>query len=260
MREKLKRGGRKASSYDNPMDINKLSRQTIEKVVSSWAKRANEAFRELERKGQQNLSNSYVYFEGVHAANVSYMDTTKKGEMKFNTKVKKQSLNQLRQEARQLQTFIFYAKTYTPTGVKERYRKQYESYKNTVEKRVKENKEKGIDEGIGTVPPMSFEEFSVAYKSSGYKKAQTMWGSEIADYIYSGQDEFGKLKDSEIDEIVERFYSDYLIGKSVPYMSFFFAVEDKIRYNEEAREKAAKGTVYYDSDMMDDMKDDINKL
>lgn len=244
MKEKLKRGGRKATSYDEPIVLNKLNRGELEKVVSSWAKRANEALRELERKGMTS-SNSYGYLRGEEAMGVSYMDKTKKGEIKFNTKIKKQTINQLKQEASQLQTFIFYAKTYTPTGTKARFENQYKSYVKTVGRRNGQ--------------PMEFGEFMKNFSMSSFRKAVEMWGSEQAFEVYSGT--YGKLEDSQMDELVNEFYERYLVSEKNPsFKSFENSITEKLKINEEELNKAREDTRDIRNEIDEKFMDALNKL
>lgn len=237
--------GRKASSYSAPVDINKLSQKELEKVVSTWAKRANTRLRELEKQGMSTISNVYVYLRGMEAVGVGYMDKTKQGDIKFKTKVKKQTINQLRQEASKLKTFLFDAKTSTPTGTKQRFEKQYESYLDTVSRRDGK--------------PMTFKEFAHNFSMSSFRKAVEMWGSEQAYEVYSGT--YGKLEESQTDELVNEFYERYLVSEKNPsFKSFTNAITEKLKMDEEELNKAREDTRDIRNEIDEKFMEALNKL
>lgn len=237
--------GRKPSTYNAPVEISNLNKQELEKVVSTWAKRANTRLRELEKQEVSTISNVYVYLRGMEAAGVNYMDKTKQGDIKFKTKVKKQTLNQLRQEASKLKIFLFDAKTSTPIGAKQRFEKQYQSYVDTVNRRDGK--------------PMTFKEFAHNFSMNGYRKAVEMWGSEQAFEIYSGT--YGKLEESQMDEIVNEFYERYLVSEKNPsFISFTSSIAEKIKLNEEELKKAREDTRDIRDEMNENFEDALNKI
>lgn len=241
----MKIKGRKPSSYNAPVEITKLNKQELEKVVSTWAKRANTRLRELEKQGMSTLSNVYVYLRGMEAVGVGYMDKTKQGDIKFKTKVKKQTINQLRQEASKLKTFLFDAKTSTPIGTQQRFEKQYKSYVDTVKRRDGK--------------PMSFKEFSHNFSMNGFRKAVEMWGSEQAFEVYSGT--YGKLEESQMDELVNEFYERYIVSEKDPsFKSFENSIANRLKINEEELRKAREDTRDIRNEIDENFKDALNKM
>ena len=241
----MKIKGRKPSSYNAPVEISKLNKQELEKVVSSWAKRANTRLRELEKQGMEEASNVYIYLRGMEAVGVGYMDKTKQGGIKFKTKVKKQTANQLKQEASKLKTFLFDSKTSTPVGARQRLEKPYQAYLEVV------NSRQGV--------PMSFKEFTRNFTMNGFRKAAEMWGSEQAFEVYSGT--YGMLEDSQMDELVNEFYERYMSSQEDPsFKSFEKSIVNRLKINEEELSKAREDTRDLRDEIDKNFMDALNKL
>ena len=100
-----------------------ISEDKLRKLVSNYAKTANKRLRNLEKAKVENASAAYRQIRTYSRDKRTFMGTTKKGEFKFRTDVKKMDRETLQREAMELDTFLFRARTSTVRGVKDQYKK-----------------------------------------------------------------------------------------------------------------------------------------
>lgn len=104
------------------------NRNAIISEIKSMASRANYRLRQLERFDLTKASNAYRYIERRHFDKDSAISETRSGLMKFDTKLARKSMQQLVHEKRELERFLYEAKTSTAKGTISAYRKSYDSY------------------------------------------------------------------------------------------------------------------------------------
>lgn len=97
--------------------------------VKVLTKRANQRLRQLEKSGVSQQSKAYRYVKRLvfdkQINNI--VDVTNKGEPKFKTSFSNLSNRQLKQQLREVETFL-QAKTSTVRSVKKAYEKAYKTY------------------------------------------------------------------------------------------------------------------------------------
>ena len=103
-------------------------RQELEADVRRMAATANRRLRALEKADLTAASNAYRYVERRHFDKDSALAETRSGEMKFDTALKKKTHAQLQHEKRELERFLYEAKTSTVKGTKARYDAAYDTY------------------------------------------------------------------------------------------------------------------------------------
>ena len=167
-----------------------LKEATMKAVLRVYTKAANQRLKALEKAGLAKSSNAYRYMENQLRAGFSYVTTTsgktqkrkrrdtgesyevqtEDGHVKFRTNFRGMSMEEMRQELRELDTFLFRSKTSTVKGVKEHYKKIKESIENNrYNRRVAEFfKEK------------TMEEFAEFWENQQLSKVYEMFGSSTA--------------------------------------------------------------------------------
>lgn len=80
--------------------------EELKETVSVLAKRANTRLRNLEKAELENESYSYLLIFRAMVRKLEYMDATKDGLVKFKTKMKNRSIDQLREELKRLYEFL----------------------------------------------------------------------------------------------------------------------------------------------------------
>lgn len=103
-------------------------RQELEADVRRMAATANRRLRALEKANLTAASNAYRYVERRHFDKDSALAETRSGEMKFDTALKKKTHAQLQHEKRELERFLYEAKTSTVKGTNARYDAAYDTY------------------------------------------------------------------------------------------------------------------------------------
>lgn len=103
-------------------------RQELEADVRRMAASANRRLRALEKADLTAASNAYRYVERRHFDKDSALAETRSGEMKFDTALKKKTHAQLQHEKRELERFLYEAKTSTVKGTNARYDAAYDTY------------------------------------------------------------------------------------------------------------------------------------
>lgn len=186
-------------------DFNNYNYEQLKFAVGVLSKTANQRLRQIERAGLTGASNAHRYIEGRAYDEESYMDKTKKGEMKFRTNYRDTTLNSLREQMGELQAFLFKSKTSTVSGVKNKYLKGYES--------AKQNN----PELFGN---MSFDEFGDLWNTFNMKQIIKMYGSDIAVKFINEAESQG-LSQDDINEIMSS------IDEHTSYMDLVNQVNEK---------------------------------
>lgn len=159
------------------------SEDKLRKLVSDYAKAANKRLRNLEKANVQNASAAYRQIRTYSRDSRSFMGTTKNGEFKFRTDVKKMDRETLQREAMELDTFLFRARTSTVRGVKEQYKKIKESIGR---QDINDTKTKRVMDYFNN---MSMEEFNEFWENQSMSVMIEMYGSdEVIKLIKEGED------------------------------------------------------------------------
>ena len=186
-------------------DFNNYNYEQLKFAVGVLSKTANQRLRQIEQAGLTSASNAYRFIEGRAYDEESYMDKTKKGEMKFRTNYSDTTLNGLREQMGELQEFLFKSKTSTVTGVKNKYLKGYETAK------------KNNPELFGK---MSFNEFGDFWNTFNMKQIVTMYGSDVAVQFINEAESQG-LSTDDINEIISS------IDEHTSYMGLISQIDEK---------------------------------
>lgn len=176
--------------------ITKLQdRKKLELTASVYAKRANQRLRQLEQSLTNPLSsNAYKEIRDFAKDKRKFISTTKSGEFKFKTSFRKMSLEDLQEELKQLDTFLFEAKTSTVKGAKAHYSK--------IRKSIAKNRTDGKTQRVmDYFSQMTDNEFSEFWDYTGIKSLWNMYGSDQAVKIIESAKEEG-LSMEKINEVV----------------------------------------------------------
>lgn len=159
------------------------SEDKLRKLVSDYAKAANKRLRNLEKANVQNASAAYRQIRTYSRDSRSFMGTTKNGEFKFRTDVKKMDRETLQREAMELDTFLFRARTSTVRGVKEQYKK----IKDSIGRQdINDTKTQRVMDYFNN---MSMEEFNEFWENQSMSVMIEMYGSdEVVKLIQEGED------------------------------------------------------------------------
>ena len=111
-------------------------RTNLENEVRTMAQQANRRLRALERHDLTSASNAYRYIERRHFDKDTAIAQDRSGRIKFDTALKKKSAQQLQHEKRQLEIFLYEAKTSTVKGTNERYTRMFETMKKKYPKQM----------------------------------------------------------------------------------------------------------------------------
>lgn len=106
----------------------KQRRTAMESEIRAMASKANARLRALERNDLTAASNAYRYVERRHFDKDSALATDRSGRMKFDTALSKKTAQQLKHEKRELERFLYEAKTSTVKGTNARYNAAYDTY------------------------------------------------------------------------------------------------------------------------------------
>lgn len=157
------------------MDVNRMSKSQLKSYVEKTAKAANKRLYNLEKADLQKASAAYRKVEVFAHDRRFFM--TKTGKVRFRESVEKLTIQQLKSEAAKLDFFMNRAKTSSVKGLKDKYKRGYETFM--------ENK------GAGT--NMSFEEYASFWADDIIRKIIDIFGSgiilEISDLLTSKYDE-----------------------------------------------------------------------
>ena len=177
-------------------DINNMTLSEAQEAVRVMAKRANTRLRALENEDLTKSSNAYRKIKEYASKSGmrEFMDYTKDDKPKFKTKIKNRTLNKLRSEIKQLNYFLNVSRTSTVSGVKDRYQRAYETYKNK----------------YGT--ELSFDEFGEMWSMKNTERIIKQFGSDQVTQI----NEFAKSKgltDKELDNLLSEMYDEAYASK-----------------------------------------------
>lgn len=106
--------------------LNKLSRQELADFVAKAGKRANERLASQERKGQEYTA-SYQYVSSKMVGREEFTATSESGHIKFVTKTRARSRNDLLREAREIKGYL-QAQTSTTRGLEETYQRGLDTF------------------------------------------------------------------------------------------------------------------------------------
>ena len=191
-------------------DINNMTLSEAQEAVRVMAKRANTRLRALENEDLTKASNAYRKIEEFSSKSGmrEFMDYTKDDKPKFKTKLKNRTLNKLRSEIKQLNYFLNVSITSTVSGVKDRYQRAYDTFKNK----------------YGT--ELSFDEFGDMWSMKNTERLIKQFGSDQVVQIY----EFAKTKgltDKELDNLLSEMYDEaYASKKEFSEMSLYNRIEE----------------------------------
>lgn len=131
----MKKGGilmakKKATSHKSAAEREQVAqrRAALESEIKSMATKANARLRALEKADLTAASNAYRYVERRHFDKDTAISEDRSGRIKFDTALKKKTANQLQHEKRELERFLYEAKTSTVKGTNARYDAAYETY------------------------------------------------------------------------------------------------------------------------------------
>ena len=182
-----------ALDYNNlsEQDISNMTLSEAQEAVRVMAKRAKTRLRALENEGLTKASNAYRKIEEFSSKSGmrEVMDYTKDDKPKFKTKLKNRTLNKLRSEIKQLNNFLNVSRTSTISGVKDRYQRAYDTYKNK----------------YGT--NLSFDEFGEMWSMKNTERIINQFGSEQVTQIYEYAKSKG-LTDNELDNLLSEMYDE----------------------------------------------------
>jgi len=105
-----------------------LNREQMIKEIRAMTYKANARLRSLEKAGLTRASAAYRYIERRNFDKDTAVDTTKSGALKFSQKLAKKSMQQLVHEKRELERFLYEAKTSTVKGTEQGYIKAFDKY------------------------------------------------------------------------------------------------------------------------------------
>lgn len=185
-----------ASKYINE-DVNQLTVKELKAGIQSLAKVANQRLRQLEKSGVAKSSPAYNYVERLFYDNErsksesvrrnTFLTTTAKGEMKFQTAVSKMKQSDLRKEFTKLQDFLS-AKTSTVSGTKTNITDNMKKYKE----KVKEDYGVDLDE----------EEIGSFFDDALFKHFQIIYGSDELNGLMASASAH-KLSSEEVNLILK---------------------------------------------------------
>lgn len=160
-----------------------ISEDKLRDIVSSYAKTANKRLRNLEKANVENASAAYRQIRTYSRDNRDFMGTTKSGEFKFRTDVKKMDKETLQREAMELDTFLFRARTSTVRGVKD----QYKRIKEAIGRQdINDTKTQRVMDYFNK---MSMEEFNEFWENQSMSVMIEMYGSdEVIKLVQEGED------------------------------------------------------------------------
>ena len=201
-----------ALDYTNlsEQDISNMTLSEAQEAVRVMAKRANTRLRALENEGLTKASNAYRKIEEYSSKSGmrEFMDYTKDDKPKFKTKLKNRTLNKLRSEIKQLNFFLNVSRTSTVSGVKDRYQRAYDTFKNK----------------YGT--ELSFDEFGEMWSMKNTERIVNQFGSDQVTQI----NEFAKSKgltDNELDNLLSEMYDEaYASNREFSEMSLYNRIDD----------------------------------
>lgn len=139
--------------------------QLVDVQIRVLAKRANQRLRELEKQGLYS-SRAYQKIETFKYDEAEFVTRTDKGQLKFVTSTRGRTLEQKREELKQLDRFLT-AKSSTVRGHKSTYKKSFEQFK-------KNNPDINL----------TYDEWSTAFSEDVLKKAMDKWGSKTVLRLY----------------------------------------------------------------------------
>lgn len=121
---------KKAPSHKSAAEREQVAqrRSALESEIKAMAAKANARLRALEKADLTAASNAYRYVERRHFDKDSALAETRSGQMKFDTALKKKTHAQLQHEKRELERFLYEAKTSTVKGTNARYDAAYDTY------------------------------------------------------------------------------------------------------------------------------------
>lgn len=182
-------------------------RTDSEGQLKSLARIANQRLARLEKFGLTKSSNAYRYLEKRHFDRDTMLYENRSGKIRFTTKVKGRSAQQLQHEIRELERFLYEAKTSTVSGTNAKYTKAFNTYKSHFEK-----KHPGE-----TIERSTFDALAQAEGFATFVKA--FGSSAISDLIEAADDPnfdlYAALAQVELGQTESQFWAN----ASVPILS-----------------------------------------
>lgn len=111
------------------MDVNTMSKSALQQYVERYAKVANKRLYNLEKYKMSKGSNAYRKIETYAFDTEPFM--TKNGKVRFRESVNNLTIQQLRRGAAKIDFFLNKAQTSSVRGLNKKYRKAYNTFKQT---------------------------------------------------------------------------------------------------------------------------------
>lgn len=179
-------------TIDIDRSSNKHNTATKEELKTYYAKivkRANDRLRKLEEVDLARSSNAYNWLERrvYDSKNKKKFTKDKKGRIKFGTNTSKMSYQEIKSAVSDVEKFLE-AKTSTPNGINEMYRKQYETFR---------------DKYWDKSNIISFEDYSEFWKSGLIQNYKSLYGSGETVKLSAAMETEG-LSAEEIENILRQ--------------------------------------------------------
>lgn len=116
-------------------ELRKERRTDAESQLKALATIANQRLARLEKFGLTKSSNAYRYLEKRHFDRDKMLYENRSGKIRFTTSVKGRSAQQLQHQIRELERFLYEAKTSTVKGTNAKYTKAFTTYKQHFEEK-----------------------------------------------------------------------------------------------------------------------------
>lgn len=202
------------------MDISKASIKELKSYIKNVGKAQNQRLRELEKKDLAKSSLAYKHIEKLDYMHDDAISKTRKGQIKFNLRVRTKDINQLRHQAKLIHDFAN-AKTSTPTGIKNMTYKGFEKFKKEYESK------------FGTEYDKDFRYFAEFYTNEKVKRFSEMYGSQETFYL---QNQYGETIATEIISQAVDFFDENAVKKDIEDI-----YEDGEQYMKEYENAFSKG-------------------
>ena len=198
-----------------------LNRKQIIQEIRSMAATANSRLRALEKAGLQRSSAAYRYIERRHFDKDPAIGETRSGDIKFSTQLAKKSFQQLQHEKRELERFLYEAKTSTVKGVESAYLRSFDSY-------LKNHPNVN----------MTREQFAEVASVEGFTAFIRHYGSEEIEELL-GEIEDADIDPSEIEEIL-------MNANNRPLAELYAEIREAGRFESEDMGEDEEGWFYTD--------------
>lgn len=156
------------------------NRAQIISEIKAMARRANDRLASIEKHDLRAASNAYRYVERRHFDKDSALMSDRSGNIRFDTKLSKKSMQQLQHEKRFLERYLYESKTSTARGTMARYTRAFNTY-------TKNNPEVKI----------SKKEFQKIARTAGFSNFVKQFGSDNIATLMVTAARYGKKFDYE---------------------------------------------------------------